>query len=128
MGQERRKFWYGTGAEKVFQTINQLIKKARVKPIMRNKVPALEKQPLKRGVCLKKEPQKSLVSKQKSLRGVSCQRESLKRVSCQKESLGSVSRQTESLTRVGSASSSGDSWANRCTGRASGVNGHAHMS
>ena len=34
-------------------TINQLIKKSRVKPIMRNKVPALEKQPLKRGVCLK---------------------------------------------------------------------------
>ena len=34
-------------------TINQLIKKGRVKPIARNKVPALEKQPLKRGVCVK---------------------------------------------------------------------------
>ena len=34
-------------------TINQLIKKSRVKPIARNKVPALQKQPLKRGVCVK---------------------------------------------------------------------------
>ena len=34
-------------------TINQLIKKSRIKPIARNKVPALEKQPLKRGVCVK---------------------------------------------------------------------------
>ena len=34
-------------------TINQLIKKSRVKQIARNKVPALEKQPLKRGVCVK---------------------------------------------------------------------------
>ena len=34
-------------------TINQLIKKRRVKPIARNKVPALERQPLKRGVCVK---------------------------------------------------------------------------
>ena len=34
-------------------TINQLIKKGRVKPLIRNKVPALEKQPLKRGVCVK---------------------------------------------------------------------------
>ena len=34
-------------------TINQLIKKNRVKPITRNKVPALERQPLKRGVCVK---------------------------------------------------------------------------
>ena len=34
-------------------TINQLIKKSRIKPIARNKVPALERQPLKRGVCLK---------------------------------------------------------------------------
>ena len=34
-------------------TINQLIKKSRTKPIARNKVPALEKQPLKRGVCVK---------------------------------------------------------------------------
>ena len=34
-------------------TINQLIKKNRIKPIARNKVPALEKQPLKRGVCVK---------------------------------------------------------------------------
>ena len=34
-------------------TINQLIKKSRVKPVTRNKVPALERQPLKRGVCVK---------------------------------------------------------------------------
>ena len=34
-------------------TINQLIRKSRVKPLIRNKVPALEKQPLKRGVCTK---------------------------------------------------------------------------
>ena len=34
-------------------TINQLIKKSRVKPLARNKVPALKKQPLKRGVCIK---------------------------------------------------------------------------
>ena len=34
-------------------TINQLIKKSRVKPVARNKVPALEKQPLKRGVCVR---------------------------------------------------------------------------
>ena len=34
-------------------TINQLIKKGRVKPILRNKVPALQRQPLKRGVCVK---------------------------------------------------------------------------
>ena len=34
-------------------TINQLIKKARVKTVLRNKVPALERQPLKRGVCIK---------------------------------------------------------------------------
>ena len=33
-------------------TINQLIK-SRVKPVARNKVPALERQPLKRGVCVK---------------------------------------------------------------------------
>ena len=34
-------------------TINQLLKKKRVKQINRNKVPALQKQPLKRGVCVK---------------------------------------------------------------------------
>ena len=34
-------------------TISQLLRKPRVKPISRNKVPALEGQPLKRGVCLK---------------------------------------------------------------------------
>ena len=34
-------------------TINQLLKKRRVKPLSRNKVPALQKQPLKRGVCTK---------------------------------------------------------------------------
>jgi len=37
----------------IMPTINQLIKKSRVKPIARNKVPALERQPLKRGVCVK---------------------------------------------------------------------------
>ena len=34
-------------------TINQLLKKKRIKQINRNKVPALQKQPLKRGVCVK---------------------------------------------------------------------------
>ena len=34
-------------------TINQLIKKNRVKPKMRSKVPALERSPQKRGVCTK---------------------------------------------------------------------------
>ena len=34
-------------------TISQLIRNPRTKPIARNKVPALEGQPLKRGVCLK---------------------------------------------------------------------------
>ena len=34
-------------------TINQLMRKPRVKPLARNKVPALEKQPLKRAVCIK---------------------------------------------------------------------------
>ena len=34
-------------------TINQLLKKKRVKQFTRNKVPALQKQPLKRGVCVK---------------------------------------------------------------------------
>ena len=34
-------------------TINQLIKKARVKPKFRSKVPALERSPQKRGVCTK---------------------------------------------------------------------------
>ena len=34
-------------------TINQLVRKSRVKQITRNKVPALQKQPLKRGVCVK---------------------------------------------------------------------------
>ena len=34
-------------------TINQLLRKKRTRPLARNKVPALEKQPLKRGVCLK---------------------------------------------------------------------------
>lgn len=32
-------------------TINQLLRKARVAPLVRNKVPALEKCPQKRGVC-----------------------------------------------------------------------------
>ena len=34
-------------------TINQLLKKKRIKQTKRNKVPALQKQPLKRGVCVK---------------------------------------------------------------------------
>ena len=34
-------------------TINQLLRKKRTKPLARNKVPALQKQPLKRGVCVK---------------------------------------------------------------------------
>ena len=34
-------------------TINQLLRKKRIRPLARNKVPALEKQPLKRGVCVK---------------------------------------------------------------------------
>ena len=34
-------------------TINQLLRKKRIRPVTRNKVPALEGQPLKRGVCLK---------------------------------------------------------------------------
>ena len=34
-------------------TINQLIKKKRVRPKARDKVPALEKSPQKRGVCVK---------------------------------------------------------------------------
>ena len=34
-------------------TINQLIKRSRVKPKYRSKVPALEKSPQKRGVCVK---------------------------------------------------------------------------
>ena len=34
-------------------TINQLLRKKRVRPKLRNKVPALEQSPQKRGVCLK---------------------------------------------------------------------------
>ena len=34
-------------------TINQLIKRSRVKPKFRSKVPALERSPQKRGVCTK---------------------------------------------------------------------------
>jgi small subunit ribosomal protein S12 len=34
-------------------TINQLIKRSRVKPRVRSKVPALEQSPQKRGVCTK---------------------------------------------------------------------------
>ena len=34
-------------------TINQLIKRSRIKPKVRSKVPALEKSPQKRGVCVK---------------------------------------------------------------------------
>ena len=38
---------------KFIPTINQLLRKKRMKPLARNKVPALQKQPLKRGVCVK---------------------------------------------------------------------------
>ena len=34
-------------------TVNQLLRKKRVRPKARNKVPALEQSPQKRGVCLK---------------------------------------------------------------------------
>ena len=34
-------------------TVNQLIKRSRVKPKLRSKVPALERSPQKRGVCTK---------------------------------------------------------------------------
>ena len=34
-------------------TINQLIKRSRIKPKVRNRVPALERSPHKRGVCTK---------------------------------------------------------------------------
>ena len=34
-------------------TINKQLRKKRVKQVSRNKVPALQKQPLKRGVCVK---------------------------------------------------------------------------
>ena len=34
-------------------TINQLVRKSRVKQVTRNKVPAFQKQPIKRGVCVK---------------------------------------------------------------------------
>jgi len=34
-------------------TINQLIKRGRIKPKLRSKVPALERSPQKRGVCTK---------------------------------------------------------------------------
>merc|ERR1711937_634079 len=38
---------------KIMPTINQLLKNRRVKQSKRNKVPALQKQPLQRGVCVK---------------------------------------------------------------------------
>ena len=38
---------------KIMQTISQLIRKQRVKPKLRSKVPALERSPQKRGVCTK---------------------------------------------------------------------------
>ena len=37
----------------IMPTINQLLRKKRVKPKIRDKVPALEKSPQKRGVCIK---------------------------------------------------------------------------
>jgi len=40
-------------SKRIMPTINQLMRKPRVKPLSRNKVPALEKQPLKRAVCIK---------------------------------------------------------------------------
>ena len=50
-------------------TINQLVRKSRIKQITRNKVPALQKQPLKRGVCVKvytTTPKKTKLSIKKS--------------------------------------------------------------
>jgi small subunit ribosomal protein S12 len=38
---------------KIMPTINQLLKKSRIAPKIRNKVPALESCPQKRGVCVK---------------------------------------------------------------------------
>jgi len=38
---------------KVMPTVNQLIKRPRVKPKVRSKNPALERSPQKRGVCIK---------------------------------------------------------------------------
>ena len=38
---------------KIMPTISQLIRKQRVKPKLRSKVPALERSPQKRGVCTK---------------------------------------------------------------------------
>ena len=38
--------------EEKMPTINQLIKKGRVKPIYKDKTPILEDSPQKRGVCL----------------------------------------------------------------------------
>jgi small subunit ribosomal protein S12 len=38
---------------KIMPTINQLLKKSRIAPKIRNKVPALENCPQKRGVCVK---------------------------------------------------------------------------
>ena len=46
-------FIKNTKLNKIMPTINQLVRKSRVKQITRNKVPALQKQPLKRGVCVK---------------------------------------------------------------------------
>tara|TARA_Y100000816_G_scaffold167493_1_gene120055 strand:- start:605 stop:1009 length:405 start_codon:yes stop_codon:yes gene_type:complete len=37
----------------IMPTINQLLKKKRIRPKSRDKVPALEKSPQKRGVCVK---------------------------------------------------------------------------
>ena len=34
-------------------TINQLLRKKRIRPLNRNKVPALERSPQKKGVCIK---------------------------------------------------------------------------
>jgi small subunit ribosomal protein S12 len=38
---------------KIMPTINQLLKRSRIAPKIRNKVPALENCPQKRGVCVK---------------------------------------------------------------------------
>jgi small subunit ribosomal protein S12 len=50
-------------------TINQLLRKKRIKPVARNKFPALQKKPLKRGVCVKvytTTPKKTQLSIKKS--------------------------------------------------------------
>jgi len=46
-------YFHHYNKNKIMPTVNQLIKRARVKPKIRSKVPALERSPQKRGVCTK---------------------------------------------------------------------------